>query len=122
MQGREVLLRRLRRGLGRAHVNGSTAGAVPDYSWEAGGRPRYGHGAPSHPGLSALFERHDQAFREAMQTIAGYTHSLAAIPLHSAPGSDPYWLSRWMPGLDAASLYAFVRSREPRRYVEVGAG
>jgi Methyltransferase domain len=122
MQGREVLLRGLRRGLGRVHENGSTAVAVPEYSWESAGRPRYGHGAPSHPGLTALFEGHADAFREAMETIASYTHSLAAISLRNGKGSDPYWLSEWMPGLDAASLYGFVRSREPKRYVEVGAG
>src|SRR4051812_7771730 len=121
MQGREVLLRRLRRGLGRVHENGAVV-SVPEYSWESNGRPRYGHGAPSHPGLTTLFEGHRETFRQTLEVIAGYTHSLAAIPQRAAAGSEPYWLSEWMPGLDAASLYGFVRSRAPRRYVEVGAG
>lgn len=35
---------------------------------------------------------------------------------------SPHWINDYLPGLDAAALYAFVVRRAPRAYVEIGSG
>jgi predicted O-methyltransferase YrrM len=85
-------------------------------------RQRWGHGRPSHPQLTELLASHAGAYRATLEMIAGHRAALLEIPLRSSDPLEPHWLNAWQPGLDAAALYGFVRSREPARYVEVGSG
>jgi hypothetical protein len=61
-------------------------------------------------------------YRQALETIASYEADLASIPVHAVHQGEPAWLNEFVPGLDAAALYAFVRSRDPATYLEVGSG
>jgi hypothetical protein len=54
--------------------------------------------------------------------FASYADDLRRIPLTSAHGDEPEWRNGWLPGLDSAALYSFLRAREPQRYVEIGSG
>lgn len=84
--------------------------------------PRYGHGRPAHPGLAAWIGGFDGAYAEALQAVLDYAEELAAIPRDAEPGSGPFWRQHWLPALDAAALYTFVRVRRPAQYVEAGSG
>jgi hypothetical protein len=97
-------------------------GKAPEYAHEATAVPRYGHGRPSHPGLRDLLARYDRDYGEALRTIAAYGAELRTIPPREAAPGEPYWLNRWMPGLDSAAIYAFLRERRSARYVEIGSG
>jgi hypothetical protein len=44
------------------------------------------------------------------------------IPLDAVGELEPAWSNDFIPGLDAAALYAFTRSRTPSRYIEIGSG
>lgn len=84
--------------------------------------PRYGHGRPPHPGLASWIAGFDRAYVESLHVVLGYAEHLAAIPRDAAPGSGPYWRQHWLPALDAAAVYSFVRARCPAQYVEAGSG
>jgi hypothetical protein len=60
--------------------------------------------------LSCEFLAALEAFAGALQTIG------------DAPPPAPRWTQDWFPRLDAAAAYAMVRTRKPRRIVEVGSG
>jgi hypothetical protein len=59
-----------------------------------------------------------------MRTVLGDIQHLAA-DLSAISGDrppEPRWNQDWFPRLDAAAAYTLVRTRSPRRIVEVGAG
>ena len=64
----------------------------------------------------------EETYQAALETIAGYRDSFAAIPLHAEDPREPSWDNEWLPPLDSAALYSFTRSRSPALYVEVGSG
>jgi hypothetical protein len=80
----------------------------------------------SRPQFAAVRERlatGHEAFAQSISTIESYIPDLLRIPLelHDAdPG--PRWLNVWVPGLDGAALYAFIASRRPAHFIEVGSG
>ena len=76
----------------------------------------------SPPG-TALFDVFDQArpeFHHIINALNGFDAELNAIGHGSATG--PRWGQDWFARLDAAVAYALVRTRKPRRIVEVGSG
>ena len=83
--------------------------------------PRYGYGRPAHPALARIVEEQRSNYEETVTDLYAYLPELATIRLESA-GNEPEWRNGWLPGLDAAALYGFLRSRAPRRYVEIGSG
>lgn len=85
---------------------------------------RWGHGRPPNPHVAEVLAARNRSYAETLGVIARYRDDLAAIPVEaSAAGArEPFWDNGWFGGLDAAALYAFVRSRAPRRYVEIGSG
>lgn len=93
-----------------------------DHPPSRGPVPRYGHGRPEHALLASLIARHDDRYRRSIQSIARHIPELARIPARQDSPSGPFWLSEWLPGLDAAAIYAFIREREPALYLEVGSG
>lgn len=85
--------------------------------------PRWGHGRPEHARLAEVIGRHEETYRASLQTIIGYRDDLLRLPRDRTDDPEqPYWLSAWLPGLDAAAIYAFLRDRSPALYVEVGSG
>jgi len=61
-------------------------------------------------------------FLSALRTIADYEEDLARIPPHAENSRVPGWVNGFLPGLDAGAIYAFLRSRDPRTYLEIGSG
>jgi predicted O-methyltransferase YrrM len=57
----------------------------------------------------------EPAYRDALRTIAAYADDLVAI-------DGALWRNEFLPGLDAAAIYAFLRARKPATYLEVGSG
>jgi predicted O-methyltransferase YrrM len=92
------------------------------YPVASANRPRWGHGRPPHARLERLLAAREEVYRSNLELVAGFRNDLAAIP--TGPTQEPvaHWLNSWLPALDCATLYAFLRSRAPRRYVEVGSG
>jgi predicted O-methyltransferase YrrM len=86
-------------------------------------QPRYGFGRPVHAGLLEVLEGSRERCAGHLATVERFRAELLAIAVH--PGDDPRqpaWDQTWLPPLDGATLYAFVRDRAPRRVVEVGSG
>jgi predicted O-methyltransferase YrrM len=93
-----------------------------EYPYAATPRPRWGHGRPAHARLEALLAAHESSYAQAIAGIASQRADLLAITPDFRAHDEPYWRNSWLPALDAAALYAFVRARAPQRYVEVGSG
>jgi hypothetical protein len=85
-------------------------------------RPRYGHGRPRHARLEAILARHDHTYRAELEAIAEFYDDLRAFGVEADGSVEPHWDNAWLPALDIASLYSYVRRWKPARYVEVGSG
>ncbi|MGH2874412.1 MAG: class I SAM-dependent methyltransferase [Solirubrobacteraceae bacterium] len=112
----ELLLRALQR---RTHL--SYVGV--DYPPTADNRPRFGWDRPSHPRLAEIIGRGRGEYAARLHDLLTLRDDLLQIgpePTATEPGwrQDPPWLV----GLDAVSLYGFMRLRAPARYVEIGSG
>jgi hypothetical protein len=108
---------------GTCHADhGSRFDLTLDYPPSARPGPRWGYDHPSNLLLREKLASHEQAYALSLDSIAGYVESLARIEPLACDPHDPSWINPFLPGLDAAALYAFLRSRQPRRYVEVGSG
>jgi predicted O-methyltransferase YrrM len=93
-----------------------------NYPPAAAAVPRYGYGRPSHTGLRELLARHDDEYRKTLDMIGSYRSELQAIRRHSDDPAQPSWMNAYLPGLDGAAIYAFLRSRRPATYLEIGSG
>jgi predicted O-methyltransferase YrrM len=92
-----------------------------DFPPSADPRPRWGHGRPPHPALAARIAAGDDDYRAALERVLAHAESLERVPPTPSPG-EPGWRIDYLRPLDTASLYAFIRDRAPRRYVEIGSG
>jgi hypothetical protein len=94
-----------------------------DYPPSSTDVPRYGYGRPPHPRLAELLDCHGDRYRAELALFERYERDLLAIDRsRSDDPLEPYWDQYWFFGLDAISLYGFIRSRAPSRYVEIGSG
>lgn len=93
-----------------------------DFPPAAADRPRYGHGRPPHARLQAILAHGDERYREQLDAIASYRDELLSVPVRRSGPLEPWWCNAFLLGLDSASLYTFIRRRQPARYVEVGSG
>src|SRR5437763_982604 len=87
-------------------------------------RSRWGHSTPVHPELRAALEQWRPLYEQSLDELAHQRAALHAIrhePNPNAP-SEPFWDNVWFSVLDAASLYGFLLSRKPKRYLEIGSG
>lgn len=84
--------------------------------------PRWGYGRPEHARLAERLARGEDEYARRLDQIVAYANELRRIPRDQAAPGDPWWLNPWFSGLDAASLYALIRSTSPARYVEIGSG
>jgi hypothetical protein len=87
-------------------------------------RPRWGHGAPAHPGLREVLERGRADYERVLTDLDAHRAVLHDIT-HDADPQDPtapFWQNPWFATLDAASLVGFLMSRKSKRYLEIGSG
>ena len=84
--------------------------------------PRWGHGRPLHPQLEQLVAQHRPAYDAVVAQALSYEQDLRRIPVREQGEDEPCWRNSWMPPVDTVALYSLVRSRRPRRYVEIGSG
>lgn len=89
-----------------------------EYPTSASNSPRWN----PHPELEQIIAGGDQTYRRSLETIADYRDQLVGIQLHPQDPRDPSWASEWLPPLDGAAIYAFIRSRSPAIYMEIGSG
>jgi predicted O-methyltransferase YrrM len=115
VQGAAAGVRALGRATGGHYVN-------LDYPPTVDNRPRYGHGRPSHPGLEELIKAHESSYAPTLAAIGRYADELARIEVSASDPRQPSWVNGMISGLDGASFYAFMREREPARYLEIGSG
>jgi hypothetical protein len=86
--------------------------------------PRWGDGKPPHSELRAAIERNRSVYDQSLNEIGAQRAALGKVAFkqnRSAP-FEPFWENPWFSTLDAAALVAFLLSRKPRRYVEIGSG
>ncbi|MPZ46679.1 MAG: class I SAM-dependent methyltransferase [Betaproteobacteria bacterium] len=102
----------------------SNAGQSPIYlDYSVNVQPRYGWGKPPHQRLHYLIAKHKDSYLRIIERLRPYEAKLAAIPVDApADPSAPFWMNRFVMGLDAAALYAFPALFNSRLYVEVGSG
>ena len=115
--------RRVRDGLNRVVVAVAKAGRLGEYvvlDYPASGRTV--SAARGEGRLHDAIAAGEPEYVRSLNLIASYEDALARIPVRSADGRTPGWSNGFLPGLDAAALYAFVRSRAPSTYLEVGSG
>lgn len=115
--------RRARDSLNRVAVRAAGAAGlghyvVLDYPSTALPSPRTRRNGSLHD----LIARGEDEYRRHLQTIGSYAEDLARIARTAPGGGRPAWVNEFLPGMDSASLYGFVRSRAPQTYLEVGSG
>ncbi len=71
------------------------------------------------PALSALFERARPRFAELLAQVETFE---AAYARFGGPPPAPRFEQDWFPGIDAAVLYALIRTTAPSRITEIGSG
>jgi len=86
--------------------------------------PRYGHGKPPHPELERILAAGRARYAAHLRSVLAVRDDLARIPRDPDPaaGAAPAWINGFLAGLDSALLYALLRARKPRRYLEIGSG
>lgn len=104
-------------------ADGPTSIALGDAP-SADPRPRWGHGRAAHAQLAEILDRHHDTSRDTLAAMVRYVDDLAKIDRDEAQAgpAEPFWRNPFLPPVDLAALYAFVRDRRPRRYVEIGSG
>jgi methyltransferase family protein len=87
-------------------------------------RPRWGHGQPDHPRISAVLEQGRPRYAATLNAFARYRVALHRIPFAQdrAKPDSPFWNNIWFSALDGAALVAFLLSGNVHRYVEIGSG
>lgn len=85
-------------------------------------RVRAGWGAPSDPVLQARFAAGRPGFARQLEEFLPFADAMSRIGAAPTGPGEPHWVQEWFPAMDAISLYGFVASRKPRRYVEIGSG
>jgi hypothetical protein len=93
-----------------------------DYPATSNPAPRWGHGVPSHGVLEEIISGGYEEYRSSLELIARYRGDLLKIPPQANGSLEPRWCNGWLPPLDIASLYAFIREHKPSRYIEIGSG
>jgi len=87
-------------------------------------KPRWGHGRPVHPLISATLERGRPLYRATLEDFGRHRAVLHSIPFDrdTENPETPFWNNIWFTALDAVALIGFLMSGSPRRYVEIGSG
>jgi predicted O-methyltransferase YrrM len=89
-----------------------------EYPTSASNAPRWN----PHPELERIIAAGAETYRGSLESIAAYRDAFRDIERQAANPLEPSFANEWLPPLDAAALYAFIRSRTPALYVEIGSG
>lgn len=90
-----------------------------EYGYDPQPRPREALRRRLEPVLAA----NAKSYFDQLAKFAAFTPQLLDIAASADHASaDPGWINGHMPGLDAVSIYGFLASTNPQRYVEVGSG
>lgn len=86
-------------------------------------RVRFGWDQPPHPQLFRLLSSRDDHYRGVLRSFLPLLETAARIAPRTAGSSgEPQWINDWLPAFDAISLYGFIATRRPRRFLEIGSG
>ena len=85
--------------------------------------PRYGYGKPPHSKLYEIINKNRIEYKNKLERLLRFKEYFSRIPVR-APSTpqEPYWMNRWIPGLDTVALYSFLCLNNPKRYFEIGSG
>jgi hypothetical protein len=86
-------------------------------------QPRYGWGQPTHHRLHDLIASRKDNYLQIVERLGRYEAKLAAVSVDApADPMAPFWMNRYVMGLDAAALYTFPALFNSRLYIEIGSG
>jgi hypothetical protein len=78
--------------------------------------------AKPHPELAKIIAAGDARYAATIQSFGRYSQPLHAIRRTPSGAAAPHWINPWLPPMDSISVYGYLASRNPRRYVEIGSG
>jgi predicted O-methyltransferase YrrM len=86
--------------------------------------PRWGHGKPAHVELERRLARGRDRYAGILRGALAFREDLLRIARDPDPADPaaPSWINGFLAGLDSTLLYALLRARAPKRYVEIGSG
>jgi hypothetical protein len=93
-----------------------------DYPPALADTPRYGYGRPSNTALQQLIASRTETYEHTLAMFAEFSEDLARIEVDAKDPLEPSWVNGYLPGLDTAAIYCFLRERAPRLYLEIGSG
>ena len=86
-------------------------------------RVRFGWDQPPHPQLFKLLSSRDDHYRGVLRSFLPLLETASRIaPRATDNAGEPHWVNDWLPAFDAISLYGFIATRRPRRFLEIGSG
>ncbi len=92
-----------------------------DYPPNHGNEPRWTAAKP-HRALCALLGDGEDRYVQALGLIRAHDGDLCSFPVRATDPREPSLINDYLPGLDTAAIYTFIRERKPAHYVEVGSG
>jgi tetratricopeptide (TPR) repeat protein len=94
---------------------------VIDYAYVA--KMRYGARHPAHAGLETLIAAGKERYASFIRKLGDMSGQFDAVPAKGDYGStEPFWLNTWFPPLDAMALQGFLKTSNPRLFIEIGSG
>lgn len=85
--------------------------------------PRYGWGRPTHQMIEQIIRKTHQAYGDILEQLVSFEPRFLEIPLRESQSEyTPYWLNKWLPGLDIMALYGIISIFKPKYYLEIGSG
>lgn len=93
-----------------------------DYPPALADTPRYGYGRPSNTALQELIGSRMETYEQTLAMFMEFSEDLARIEVDAKDPLEPSWMNKYLPGLDTAAIYCFVRERRPELYLEIGSG
>jgi predicted O-methyltransferase YrrM len=87
-------------------------------------KPRWGASRPPIPSLTAWFADHAPLYRAFVGQMMAAMPDLAEIPRQFSEANlpAPAWFGVPFAPFDSLALYTMVKTRRPRRYLEIGSG
>ncbi len=86
--------------------------------------PRWGYAMPPHPGLTSLFHRSRDEYRDRIAELRTLAPLLREIRTDYSvdTAAEPGWIGPPVNAIDLALLYYFVWKFRPKTYLEIGSG
>lgn len=81
--------------------------------------PRY---LKPHAVLDEQISRGRGRYAATLAMMKRYSDDLGTIDVRERDAMAPAWINGFLPGLDGAAIYSFLRTWAPQRYYEVGSG